>query len=293
MKIYNISTQVYDTVVIGDPCDGVCESAVFQVNSDSKGVLITRLTTTQRDSIVSPCTGLLIYNTTTNRFEFYDGTMWVPISSGGSGSTGPTGPTGPTGSTGPTGPTGTSGPTGPTGPTLQLYDENPVSFNAPNATGDNAIALGNSAVSDQYGELSHSSGRFVANGDAQQMWFVLRGTTTNATDTEIFTDGATGRMVLPDNTCWTVNILITAYRTDAADEGAGYQVLAVILRNTGAASTRIIGSVNRTTIGEDNGSWNVFVDEDTTNGSLRIQVRGQTSKTVNWVARANIVQVTD
>lgn len=51
-------------------------SAVFEAASTTKGALIPRMTTTQRDAISSPATGLYIYNTTTGRFEFYNGTYW-------------------------------------------------------------------------------------------------------------------------------------------------------------------------------------------------------------------------
>ena len=47
--------------------------AVINIASTTKGVLFPKMTTTQRDAIVSPSTGLLIYNTTTNRFNFYIG----------------------------------------------------------------------------------------------------------------------------------------------------------------------------------------------------------------------------
>jgi hypothetical protein len=51
-------------------------SAIFQVNSTTKGFLPPRMTTTQRDAIVSPATGLRIYNTTTNTNDTYNGTAW-------------------------------------------------------------------------------------------------------------------------------------------------------------------------------------------------------------------------
>jgi hypothetical protein len=51
-------------------------SAVFEAASTTKGALIPRMTTTQMDAIPSPATGLEIYNTTTNRKEFYNGTYW-------------------------------------------------------------------------------------------------------------------------------------------------------------------------------------------------------------------------
>lgn len=55
-------------------------SALFEVKSTVKGALLPRMTTTQRNAISSPATGLEIYNTTTNRKEVYNGTFWQGIS---------------------------------------------------------------------------------------------------------------------------------------------------------------------------------------------------------------------
>ena len=44
-------------------------SAMLDVKSSDKGVLIPRVTTTERENISSPATGLMIYNSTTNKFN--------------------------------------------------------------------------------------------------------------------------------------------------------------------------------------------------------------------------------
>jgi hypothetical protein len=54
-------------------------SAILDVKSINKGVLIPRMTTTQRNAIVSPATGLMIYNTSTNTFQFRNTTTWVNL----------------------------------------------------------------------------------------------------------------------------------------------------------------------------------------------------------------------
>ena len=54
-------------------------SSLVQVDSTTQGVLLPRMTTTQRDAISSPATGLEIYNTTTNRKEVYNGTIWRAV----------------------------------------------------------------------------------------------------------------------------------------------------------------------------------------------------------------------
>ncbi len=52
-------------------------SALLDVMSTEKGFLPPRMTTTQRDAIASPATGLEIYNTTTNTKNVFNGTAWM------------------------------------------------------------------------------------------------------------------------------------------------------------------------------------------------------------------------
>jgi len=40
---------------------------------------LPRMTTTQRDAIPSPATGLLIFNTTTKKLGYYSGTAWGQV----------------------------------------------------------------------------------------------------------------------------------------------------------------------------------------------------------------------
>ncbi|GIV54491.1 MAG: hypothetical protein KatS3mg039_1009 [Candidatus Kapaibacterium sp.] len=61
-------------------------SALLELRSQRQGLLIPRLTTTQRNTIVLPAKSLLIFNSTTNRFEYNEGTPtepnWVPFATG-------------------------------------------------------------------------------------------------------------------------------------------------------------------------------------------------------------------
>jgi len=51
-------------------------SAKLEVNSTVQGFLPPRMTTTQRDAILSPAAGLTIYNTTVNCLQWWNGTSW-------------------------------------------------------------------------------------------------------------------------------------------------------------------------------------------------------------------------
>jgi microcystin-dependent protein len=51
-------------------------SAMLDVTSTTKGVLVPRMTTAQRIAIVAPANGLLVFDITENRHFAYNGTSW-------------------------------------------------------------------------------------------------------------------------------------------------------------------------------------------------------------------------
>ena len=84
-------------------------SSALEIESTAGGILIPRMTEIQRDAIVSPASGLMIYQTDQDfGFYFYNGIQWASV--------GMSGPQGPVGSTGAQGPSGAAGPVGPVGP---------------------------------------------------------------------------------------------------------------------------------------------------------------------------------
>jgi len=100
-------------------------SSALEIESTTGGILIPRLTETQRDAITEPATGLMIYQTNqTTGFYFFDGTVWTKIDgvagpqglAGSDGAQGPVGPAGAQGIQGETGPKGDQGPAGAQGP---------------------------------------------------------------------------------------------------------------------------------------------------------------------------------
>lgn len=51
-------------------------SAMLDVKSTTRGLLIPRMTNTDMNGIISPVAGLMLYNTTDNNFYYYTGTSW-------------------------------------------------------------------------------------------------------------------------------------------------------------------------------------------------------------------------
>ncbi len=61
----NIGISDYDSTFTPD------NSAALEIKSTSRGVLVPRLTTAQKNAISSPAEGLLVYDTDLDYFFFY------------------------------------------------------------------------------------------------------------------------------------------------------------------------------------------------------------------------------
>ena len=110
------ATALNAQVGVGVPAENIHPSAELEVKSTTKGFLPPRMTNAERNSIATPATGLLIYQTdaVANNpagLYFYDGTAWK----NGLGVVGATGATGPAGAKGATGATGAVGQKGADG----------------------------------------------------------------------------------------------------------------------------------------------------------------------------------
>ena len=61
-------------------------TAILDVKSNTKGMLLPRSSTISRLAIVNPAKGLVLYDTTPASFYFYNGTQWTSLGSGSGGS---------------------------------------------------------------------------------------------------------------------------------------------------------------------------------------------------------------
>ena len=57
-------------------------SAMLDVKSTDKGILVPRMSSVQRTAVASPAQGLLVYDLTTESFWFYTGATWEELISG-------------------------------------------------------------------------------------------------------------------------------------------------------------------------------------------------------------------
>jgi hypothetical protein len=77
-----LSTGLTFAQGVGINADGSApdNSAMLDVKSTDKGLLIPRMTAAQRASIINPAAGLMVYQTDTpSGFYYYDGTAWTAV----------------------------------------------------------------------------------------------------------------------------------------------------------------------------------------------------------------------
>jgi hypothetical protein len=105
-------------VGIGVPTANINASAQLEVASTTKGFLAPRMSEAQKNAIVNPASGLLVYQTDAiTGFYYFDGSVWKSGlgTQGLKGDTGATGPQGVQGLKGDQGPQGDKGDMGPQG----------------------------------------------------------------------------------------------------------------------------------------------------------------------------------
>ncbi len=72
-----VQSSIYDNGNVGIGTTTPSASAKLDISSTTQGFLPPRMNNTQRNAIVSPATGLTIYNTTTKSLEVFTGTSWA------------------------------------------------------------------------------------------------------------------------------------------------------------------------------------------------------------------------
>lgn len=75
-------TLLAQGVAINEDNSNPDPTAILDVKSTNKGMLVPRMSSTQRTAITTPAIGLLVFDLTSNGFWYFDGTVWVEINSG-------------------------------------------------------------------------------------------------------------------------------------------------------------------------------------------------------------------
>jgi hypothetical protein len=77
-----ISLTAYSQVSLNTLGTPPVATAMLDVSSTSRGILIPRMTTGDRDAILAPASSLMIFNISTNAYNYWNGTAWIAIAAG-------------------------------------------------------------------------------------------------------------------------------------------------------------------------------------------------------------------
>jgi hypothetical protein len=86
LLLYSINFLQAQSVGIGTSSPNTSAQLDIVSPLNNKGLLIPRMTSAQRIAIPTPANGLLVYETTTNSFWYYNSSVWNQIGTGGSSS---------------------------------------------------------------------------------------------------------------------------------------------------------------------------------------------------------------
>lgn len=119
---------------------------------------------------------------------------------------------------------------------------------------------------------------------------ILTGTTTNATETEIFINGvANSRITVANNKSTLYEISIVSRRTDSGTESAAWN-LKTLAQNNGGTVTDI-GDIYEIIIADTDGNLAVDARADSASQTMRVYVTGNVGKTYSWKASVSSTEV--
>ena len=118
--------------------------------------------------------------------------------------------------------------------------------------------------------------------------YVLHGTTSDATETEILTTAST-RIPVSTNTTLFYEISIVARRTDATGESGSWHLKGCV--DNFSDTVADVGNVYEIAVAQDDVSLAVDARADDTNNSINIYVTGAASKTIRWTAIVKTTEV--
>ena len=152
-----------------------------------------------------------------------------------------------------------------------------------------SVALGHSAQCYRYSEIAHNINGDDLTGENNFTIVGLEIQTSDNTPTELLCGGQWAqRFTIRPESVLVFTILITA-RDNITGDCAAYKVEGAIKRD-GANNTFMLTAATITVIHEDDVSWGVAVTADDVNESLKIEVTGDVSNIVQWVARVDGVE---
>jgi len=165
-----------------------------------------------------------------------------------------------------------------------------IHYASDHTSNDVFIKANNLVVDDTTTEFKVDKITQSSHSDFVSRQYVLFGTTSNNTETEIFVGGVSNsRIPIATNSTMNYTLDITARRTDADGYSAGYQLKGVVDNNSGTVAD--VGDVYEIIIAEDDADLTIDATADNTNKSLKVTVTGQSGHTYKWMCAVKTYEV--
>ena len=160
------------------------------------------------------------------------------------------------------------------------------------ASGDYSQVFGSNIITKQYGEVAFSNGKFSEDGDSQYSFVIGRVATTNSSPTKILIDAQDSiiNLDLKNHILFTANIV-------GAGNGkyASFELKGMIKRsNTESVSFDSVdftNSVSKVIFARTNSSYDVNAIASKIDGSLKIEVIGDASSQMRWLAKIDLLKI--
>jgi len=147
----------------------------------------------------------------------------------------------------------------------------------------------NPNLDSQQSQFIISNGFFSNEGDAQTCLFLLRGNSTDDSETELFLDGSSARFILEDDTSYFFSCQFVA-RADNGDT-AVMHVNGGAKRGSSANSVEILGEPHNHIIHDGIGVGDVQFAVSPSNGSLKFFATGKSGTNIRWLGKVDLTQL--
>jgi hypothetical protein len=157
----------------------------------------------------------------------------------------------------------------------------------PNLTWNgNTLTVSGTGVAFTTGKVSIGN---TTNSSINHTMYILYGTTTDSTLTELFLDDVNSRITLDNNTTMMFEADIVG-RDSTGAKHCAFKLSGVIDNTNG--STILINNVSETIVAETVEAWNAVAQADDTNDTLVIKVTGEDTTIIKWTAFVKTISIT-
>lgn len=160
------------------------------------------------------------------------------------------------------------------------------------SSGNYSQAFGSNIITKQYGEVAFSNGKFSEDGDSQYSFVVGRVATTNSSATKILINGQDSiiNLDLKNHILFTANVVGAGNGKYASFELKG-MIKRSNIESVSFDSVDFTNSISKVIFARTNSSYDVNAIASKIDGSLKIEVIGDASSQMRWLAKIDLLKI--